>query len=455
MHKVFVAAGLLAGSMSGAACSSEHFSSEISPVPVMVAASSNLISPQTIPEVTAAQPTLPTMDTQVSYQKENVHRFPPIQFGRLTMRFVEVTDISSRQDPKLPEYHKTLSEDPATIAKMARVSTGGKLDLATTPLLTIDLPYDAHGKLCDTPDQAAWQAQMDNLQRDVLSAVGGGRDAFDRTVISYEFPLCDPDNRKNPLAQIGGFAARDGSIITTALSLGEPTIPNVILHEAGHTLGLGHAKDADCGEPGPLGAVVVSQESCIVGEYGDKTNVMGNFSLIGPDSFSGVQLARLGLLPPREIKDVTMTGDYKLSALLNVDGGAKLLRIPVPGKWLPGSGKEFMFVELSSEAWPVDKNVDKCPNDGDPSLHEDCFDDREMTVKVFRAPDVDDDKTQYAESIIYNLGGSFREDPGIRTVRTANHIALIDQETNISIGVVSIEPGAPTQANATIRVVIP
>jgi chitodextrinase len=97
----------------------------------------------------------------------------------------------------------------------------------------------------------------------------------------------------------------------------------VIAHELGHNLVLRHAGSWACSKGG---ARVPSSGSCVINEYGDPFDVMGN---LGMRHSSAWNLRKLGLvgLADGSIETVSSDGTYTLQSTLNPSPEPRVLRI--------------------------------------------------------------------------------------------------------------------------------
>jgi len=98
--------------------------------------------------------------------------------------------------------------------------------------------------------------------------------------------------------------------------------PRTVVHELGHTLGLGHGNARTCTDP--AGQPVAFSATCQDIEYGDFHNAMGRMN---PGNFSVIQKSDLGWLGGRQQTAGPLGGTYTLRMLETSAPGVQALRI--------------------------------------------------------------------------------------------------------------------------------
>lgn len=453
--EVGLALGLAAGGVFLAACDTSGPNAEIPAVSTEDAPARTIETPvaTTAPDTTTPPTTAEPQTTTTTLPE--IQTYPLIPANVTNIRVLEVTDLYSDLDSDQPRFHDNLVSILPTAQEMAAGSTFGELDLRFDPVETIHLQYDVHQSLCETSDEESWSKRMVEVEAEVLDIAG--ESPADVDLLSFDINLCSPDSRANPLSQIAGRAARGGDIVELAIAFDDmaPT-PAELLHEVGHHFGLGHAMLADCGEQAPDRALNPNEDQCQLIEYGDQSNVMGGFSIIGPDSFSGYQLGRLDVLKPEQIIDINESGSYVVSSLLSADNlSPKLLRIALKDKWLPGvpEDQEYLYIELSSADWP-DNQTPECLDEISASMYRTDCDDRPRSqkVKIYRAADYSGELNDpYANTIAFDLNLGDITESGADADN--NKVIYIDETTGFNISVDKIETDELGQAKAVVQVV--
>ncbi len=92
----------------------------------------------------------------------------------------------------------------------------------------------------------------------------------------------------------------------------------VIGHELGHNFGNHHASFLDCAD------VTIADSGCVVYEYGDGYNIMGNAR---PFHFNGPHKEYVGWFEPNNIQTVTSSGTYILEPIETQTANLKVLKI--------------------------------------------------------------------------------------------------------------------------------
>jgi hypothetical protein len=140
----------------------------------------------------------------------------------------------------------------------------------------------------------------------------------------------------NGMAEIGG----EFSYIN-----GLPPDFRLLAHEFGHNLGFYHAWAHHCSDGGRATATT---GTCTREEYGDPFDVMGR---AGRSFFHGFHRARLGWIPPEDVRIVEDEAVYTLRSVNDAGAGTKILQVERPvdddgyGTML---GPRYFAVELRS-----------------------------------------------------------------------------------------------------------
>lgn len=125
-----------------------------------------------------------------------------------------------------------------------------------------------------------------------------------------------------------GAGESGGSTYVTALH------PQLLAHELGHNLGLGHAAALECdGAQDGRFAGRTWQEECLVRDYDDLYDVMGySGEGFGDGSLGAVGIDRLGA-DPAAIRTVdATTSGLRLQPLARVGSGVRVAKITAPGE---------------------------------------------------------------------------------------------------------------------------
>jgi hypothetical protein len=113
----------------------------------------------------------------------------------------------------------------------------------------------------------------------------------------------------------------------------------VTIHEVGHNLGLLHAGSWTCTS---AGARVQISETCVVTEYGDPFDAMGN---IASRHNNGWNLAKLGVLAPGNVATIGASGVYQVRSALHPTAEPTVLRIP-RAKAVNGNVNSWYYLEV-------------------------------------------------------------------------------------------------------------
>jgi len=119
----------------------------------------------------------------------------------------------------------------------------------------------------------------------------------------------------------------------------------VTIHEMGHNMGLAHAaRNYNCKSGSES---VAFGGTCTTIEYGDMFDAMGNSSSRGTPApyFSAVNRSKLGWIPSTNVKTVTASGTYELSAADESSSNTQLIRIPQT-YGSTGSVTSYYYLEL-------------------------------------------------------------------------------------------------------------
>ncbi len=117
-----------------------------------------------------------------------------------------------------------------------------------------------------------------------------------------------------------GMATTQEGQVPLSMSLvnADSDVLQIVGHELGHSLGLGHAGTLVCT---PFGST-----SCTLDEYADPYSIMGNIGL-GMNAFDKETLGWLG---SGNVQTITASGSYTISPLETATSGPMVLKIPTP-----------------------------------------------------------------------------------------------------------------------------
>ncbi len=104
----------------------------------------------------------------------------------------------------------------------------------------------------------------------------------------------------------------------------DPYWSNVFKHEFGHSLGLYHANDWECGDQ----ADGLLNHDCDSFGYGDIIDVMGSGVYYGPAHYSAAHKDRAGWLSPGHVAEVRESGIFTIEPLESISTGTKTIKIP-------------------------------------------------------------------------------------------------------------------------------
>lgn len=117
---------------------------------------------------------------------------------------------------------------------------------------------------------------------------------------------------------------RNGSAGGDNVYLQDCAEAGTLLHEIGHTLGLGHAASVGVAN----WAIPHLMPSSDVWDYGDLTCIMGATQTV--KGFNAPHRLQLNWLSPENIQEVTASGTYVIEQLQGASGGVKVLKIDNP-----------------------------------------------------------------------------------------------------------------------------
>lgn len=182
------------------------------------------------------------------------------------------------------------------------------------------------GAVAIQPDVRGWKTVADPgcdtsaLMTRALAAHGVSAPAYGSTdhVLVY-FP------RRSSCGTWAGMAAIDGNTIW----INGVMTTDVVAHEFGHNLGLGHANTATCSAGGARTALAAPlAQACTLTEYGDRADVMGIGTSAYPGSISSGFADFLGFGTIHRPAPFTTT-TVDLTALREGPGGTRGVAVPV------------------------------------------------------------------------------------------------------------------------------
>ncbi|MEI7709297.1 MAG: peptidoglycan-binding protein [bacterium] len=135
---------------------------------------------------------------------------------------------------------------------------------------------------------------------------------------------------------------------------------SLIVHELGHTLGLGHADSLDCGQD----SIKANYHStCTFINYGDPFDFMGTGEENGQRlfSFSAIHRIGLGWFLPSNTQSITTNGTYVIHALETPSIAVQVLKIKKPDSEMsyPTSQNDYYYIDYNPDVdYAVGKSVD-------------------------------------------------------------------------------------------------
>ena len=131
---------------------------------------------------------------------------------------------------------------------------------------------------------------------------------------------------KDSSVGFGGIAVAGGEeILINGIDGTDFLTTSILVHEFGHILSLAHANSVYCAS----GAAIIN---CELKEYGDYSDIMGNYvkSYTSFDArFNAISLAKLGALPPSAIMIANGSVEVDLLPLYSTQTGYKLIYLPI------------------------------------------------------------------------------------------------------------------------------
>ena len=122
--------------------------------------------------------------------------------------------------------------------------------------------------------------------------------------------------------------------------------PEILAHEFGHNLGLGHANRFDCGRS----ALVLPTSSCAGREYGDTVDVMGSGTLTGkPGNLNAAMADFLGLA--KVVKAQPDKSTTATLAPLGSVGSVRAMTVPVSGGTVYVSFRPNVSPDTRQPSW--------------------------------------------------------------------------------------------------------
>jgi len=219
------------------------------------------------------------------------------------------------------------------------------------------------------------EADMTALYNAAVTAHGVPGPAGTRHVVVY-FPDPSPCSWAGMATVGGGRVWVNGSVV-----------PDVLAHEFGHNLGLGHANTYSCVASGYRVALILPVSGCTARAYGDYADVMGIGMTNKTTGSLNISLAdQIGLAQLTDVATLAAgTGTFDIVPLASV-GAQRGLRMPVSGgelyvdyrpaagrdtRWSAWAGVQVHFLARDSRGIPTSYLLNLQPGPGDfvnPSL---------------------------------------------------------------------------------------
>jgi len=202
---------------------------------------------------------------------------------------------------------------------------------------TLLAPYyaeNSYNKMTISVDVFGWYtiSQDQNCFRLDIAAVQAA--ATDVNFANYDkIVVLAPFTTVSGGCHVAGMAAMGGKYALVSASWGQNL--QVMAHELGHTLGLGHANSVDCGTV----AITVNGSGCTYYEYGDQWATMGTGLAF---HYNALQKEFLGWLDASSIQAVSASGTYTFGPLESSTSALTAIKIQRGG----GSGlNDYLSVQ--------------------------------------------------------------------------------------------------------------
>lgn len=192
----------------------------------------------------------------------------------------------------------------------------------------LTIPFTKSG--CGGPYSPILQSWTDSANSLLGNAILG----YDKFVYIFPNNTCSFDGAVDAIA--GSIAWINGNHIITT----------VVGHEMGHLLGAQHASSKRC--TNPAGEIVSISDTCVVGQYGDRYDIMSNNSTRHLNTY---HKAQLGYYQPAEIVDITplpTPANYTINPLevATTDPEApKIKTLRIPRTYVGETVQEYYYLE--------------------------------------------------------------------------------------------------------------